>query len=82
MYTVLLAATPSVTLAEDPLLITGATSVTLIVTACVLNAPDGSLAFTLKLYELFTSKSGLALNVTAPVALLIVNADASVPVSA
>ena len=82
MYTTVAVLVPSGTEAVVAELITGATSVTLIVTACVLNAPDGSLAFTLKLYELFTSKSGLALNVTAPVALLIVNADASVPVSA
>ena len=63
-------------------MITGATSVTLTVTAWLLNAPLASDAFTLKLYEVFVSKSGTALNVTAPVAALIVNAPASVPVRA
>ena len=57
-------------------------SSTFTVTASVLNAPDGSEAFTLKLYEDFVSKSGDETNVTAPVALLIANEAASVPVRA
>src|SRR5689334_25385296 len=56
----------------------GATSVTETVTAWLeVSAPSS--ATTLKLYELFVSKSGLALNVTAPVAELMVNAAASAP---
>ena len=49
VYTVVPAAAPSVTLPAAPELIAGATSVTVRVTSCVLNAPEGSEAFTLKL---------------------------------
>src|SRR5258706_7822476 len=57
----------------------GATSVTATVTAWLeLSVP--SLATTLNVYEDFVSKSGEALNVTAPVEALIVKAAASAPV--
>ena len=81
MYTVLLADTPSFTEAVLAELITGARSLTLIVTAWVSNSPDGSLALTLKLYEDLVSKSGVLLMATTPVEELTVNARASVPVS-
>jgi len=53
----------------------------LIVTAWMLKAPEASAAFTLKLYALLVSKSGTALKVTAPVALSMVKAPASAPLS-
>ena len=59
----------------------GATSLMLSVTAWLLLAPDGSAATTLKLYELFASKFGEALIVTAPVELLIEKDPASAPES-
>ena len=80
MYTTVAVEVPSATVAVVALEITGGRSVTFTVTACVVNAPLGSAAFTLKLYEGFVSKSGTALIVTTPVAELIVNAPASVPV--
>ena len=81
VYTVLLADTPSFTESVLAELITGARSLTLIVTAWVSNSPDGSLALTVKLYEFLVSKSGVLLTVTAPVRELTVNAEASVPES-
>src|SRR6266568_2732105 len=80
VYTTAAVLVPSGTETLVAEVIVGATSVTLIVTACVLKAPLGSEALTLKEYELFVSKSGLVLKVTAPVALLIVKAPASAPV--
>src|SRR5258706_15809429 len=60
------------------LVMVGATSVTVIVTAWLLVAVPSE-ARTLKLYELFVSKSGEVLNFTAPVEALTVNAAASAP---
>src|SRR6266446_7400844 len=82
VYTTVAVLVPSATLTVVAELMVGATSVTVRVTAWVLNAPDGSEAFTLKLYEDLVSKSGVETNVTAPVELLIVNDAASAPVRA
>src|SRR6185295_2372312 len=79
VYTVEFAAAPSLMLAVVPEVIVGARSLTEIVTVCVLNAPEASLAFTSNVYELFVSKFGVALIVTMPVLLSIVNEPASAP---
>jgi len=49
VYTTVDVLVPSGTFTDVALVIVGATSVTVIVTACVLNAPEASEAFTLKL---------------------------------
>src|SRR4029079_4936398 len=64
VYTVEFAAAPSLMLAVVPEVIVGARSFTETVTVCVLKAPEVSLAFTSNVYELFVSKSGVALIVT------------------
>src|SRR5258706_11773577 len=69
---------PSLTDTLVALVMVGATSVTVIVTAWLLVAVPSE-ARTLKLYELFVSKSGEVLNFTAPVEALTVNAPASAP---
>src|SRR6185503_16984839 len=80
VYTVEFAAAPSLMLAVVPEVITGARSLTEIVTVCVLNAPDASAALTSNVYELFVSKFGTALIVTTPVDELMLNAAESPPV--
>ena len=78
VYTTVAVEVPSGTETPVALVIAGATSVTATVTACD-ELSVASLAMTLKVYADFVSKSGEALKVTAPVALLIVNAPASAP---
>src|SRR5258708_25650604 len=79
VYTTVEVAVPSGTDTEVALVIDGATSVTATVTAWALVSVPSE-ATTLNVYEDFVSKSGVLLNVTAPVALLIVKAPASAPV--
>jgi hypothetical protein len=78
VYTTVAVLVPSGTETLVALVMDGATSVTATVTAW-LEVSVPSLATTLNVYELCVSKSGDALNVTAPVALSMLKDPASTP---